>query len=125
MQIARFEDGKIIERWGSSDELGMLLKQGRDAMPLHVRADPPKWIKSNAASPVPASKTLKDNDPAFSFNGTPSVWRQKVKVKENSRRRKPDLSNPVRFGVVRSTGQCNTACSLSAGVWKPKVFRGR
>ena len=26
---------------------------------------------------------------------------------------------------VRSTGQCNTACSLSAGVWKPKVFRGR
>jgi hypothetical protein len=29
------------------------------------------------------------------------------------------------FRVVRSTGQCNTACSLSAGVWKPKVFRGR
>ena len=27
--------------------------------------------------------------------------------------------------VVRSTGQCNAACSLSAGVWKPKVFRGR
>jgi 2-polyprenyl-6-methoxyphenol hydroxylase-like FAD-dependent oxidoreductase len=26
---------------------------------------------------------------------------------------------------ARSTGQCNTACSLSAGVWKPKVFRGR
>ena len=26
---------------------------------------------------------------------------------------------------VRSTGQCDTACSLSAGVWKPKVFRGR
>ena len=26
---------------------------------------------------------------------------------------------------VRSTGQCNAACSLSAGVWKPKVFRGR
>jgi hypothetical protein len=24
-----------------------------------------------------------------------------------------------------STGQCNTACSLSAGVSKPKVFRGR
>ena len=24
---------------------------------------------------------------------------------------------------MRSTGQCNTACSLSAGVWKPKVFR--
>ena len=31
----------------------------------------------------------------------------------------------VSFGPVRSTGQCNTACSLSAGVWKPKVFRGR
>ena len=31
------------------------------------------------------------------------------------------------FGIerVRSTGQCNTACSLSAGVSKPKVFRGR
>ena len=27
--------------------------------------------------------------------------------------------------IARSTGQCNTACSLSAGVWKPKVFRGR
>jgi hypothetical protein len=31
----------------------------------------------------------------------------------------------VRTWGVRSTGQCNTACSLSAGVWKPKVFRGR
>ena len=29
------------------------------------------------------------------------------------------------FATVRSTGQCNTACSLSAGVSKPKVFRGR
>jgi hypothetical protein len=28
MQIARFEDGKIVERWGSSDELGILLKLG-------------------------------------------------------------------------------------------------
>jgi carbonic anhydrase len=27
--------------------------------------------------------------------------------------------------VVSSTGQCNTACSLSAGVSKPKVLRGR
>jgi hypothetical protein len=26
---------------------------------------------------------------------------------------------------VSSTGQCNTCCSLSAGVSKPKVFRGR
>ena len=31
----------------------------------------------------------------------------------------------VFFQSVRSTGQCNTACSLSAGVSKPKVFRGR
>ena len=29
------------------------------------------------------------------------------------------------YHYVRSTDQCNTACSLSAGVWKPKVFRGR
>jgi predicted ester cyclase len=28
MQIARFEDSKIVERRGSSDELGMLLKLG-------------------------------------------------------------------------------------------------
>ena len=35
------------------------------------------------------------------------------------------LQPNVRFWGVRSTGQCNTACSLSAGVWKPKVFRGR
>jgi hypothetical protein len=31
----------------------------------------------------------------------------------------------VHYQTVRSTGQCNTACSLSAGVSKPKVFRGR
>ena len=31
----------------------------------------------------------------------------------------------VRTELVRSTGQCNTFCSLSAGVSKPKVFRGR
>jgi len=31
----------------------------------------------------------------------------------------------VRSHLVRSTGQRNTACSLSAGVSKPKVFRGR
>jgi hypothetical protein len=34
-------------------------------------------------------------------------------------------SRNVNYAPVRSTGQCNTACSLSAGVWKPKVFRGR
>ena len=31
----------------------------------------------------------------------------------------------VRYVAVSSTDQCNTACSLSAGVSKPKVFRGR
>ena len=36
--------------------------------------------------------------------------------------RRPEMCD---FSLVRSTGQCNTACSLSAGVWKPKVFRGR
>jgi len=30
-----------------------------------------------------------------------------------------------RLEVVSSTGQCNTSRSLSAGVLKPKVFRGR
>lgn len=30
MQIARFEDGKIAERWGSSDELGILKQLGVD-----------------------------------------------------------------------------------------------
>ena len=28
MQIARFKDGKIVERWGSSDELGILKQIG-------------------------------------------------------------------------------------------------
>ena len=28
MQIGRFEDGKIVERWGSSDELGILQQLG-------------------------------------------------------------------------------------------------
>src|SRR5262249_1500907 len=31
----------------------------------------------------------------------------------------------VRFWAAGSTGHCNTARSLSAGVSKPKVFRGR
>ncbi|MBA2550007.1 MAG: ester cyclase, partial [Nocardioidaceae bacterium] len=28
VQIGRFEDGKIVERWGSSDELGILQQLG-------------------------------------------------------------------------------------------------
>jgi steroid delta-isomerase-like uncharacterized protein len=28
MQISRFEDGKMVERWGSSDELGILKQLG-------------------------------------------------------------------------------------------------
>jgi hypothetical protein len=31
----------------------------------------------------------------------------------------------VRFTPVSSIGQCNTSCSLLAGVSKAKVFRGR
>ena len=33
MQIARFESGKNVERWGSSDELGILLKLGAKVSP--------------------------------------------------------------------------------------------
>lgn len=29
VQIGRFEDGKIVERWGSSDELGILHQLGK------------------------------------------------------------------------------------------------
>jgi hypothetical protein len=36
-----------------------------------------------------------------------------------------DLTDYVGSWGVRSTGQCNTAFSLSAGASKPKVFRGR
>jgi predicted ester cyclase len=28
LQISRFKDGKMVERWGSSDELGMLHQLG-------------------------------------------------------------------------------------------------
>ncbi len=31
VQIARFEDGRIAERWGSSDELGILRQLGVDS----------------------------------------------------------------------------------------------
>jgi len=30
VQIGRFEGGKIVERWGSSDELGILKQLGVD-----------------------------------------------------------------------------------------------
>lgn len=30
MQISRFRDGKMVERWGSSDELGILRQIGKD-----------------------------------------------------------------------------------------------
>jgi hypothetical protein len=39
---------------------------------------------------------------------------------------RPRESSPnVRFARVSSIGQCNTSCSLLAGVSKAKVFRGR
>lgn len=33
VQIARFHDGKIVERWGSSDELGILKQLGARVSP--------------------------------------------------------------------------------------------
>ena len=36
-----------------------------------------------------------------------------------------DIRVNVRFQGVSSIGQCNTSCSLLAGVSKAKVFRGR
>ncbi len=33
MQIARYEGGKIVERWGSSDQLGMLQQIGATSIP--------------------------------------------------------------------------------------------
>ena len=32
VQISKFKDGKMVERWGSSDELGMLLQLGVAAL---------------------------------------------------------------------------------------------
>jgi hypothetical protein len=37
----------------------------------------------------------------------------------------PKLPAHLRFRGVSSIGQCNTSCSLLAGVSKAKVFRGR
>ena len=36
VQIARFEDGKLVERWGSSDQLGILQQIGADAAKAHA-----------------------------------------------------------------------------------------
>ena len=38
MQIARFEKGKIVERWGSSDELGILKQIGAQVEPASAGA---------------------------------------------------------------------------------------
>jgi len=33
LQISKFRDGKMVERWGSSDQLGMLQQIGASAIP--------------------------------------------------------------------------------------------
>ena len=38
MQISKFKDGKMVERWGSSDELGMLQQLGVAALPAQARS---------------------------------------------------------------------------------------
>jgi steroid delta-isomerase-like uncharacterized protein len=38
MQISKFKDGKMVERWGSSDELGMLKQLGVVALPAQGRS---------------------------------------------------------------------------------------
>jgi steroid delta-isomerase-like uncharacterized protein len=38
MQISKFKDGKMVERWGSSDELGMLRQLGVAAPPAQARS---------------------------------------------------------------------------------------
>jgi len=38
MQISKFRDGKMVERWGSSDELGMLQQLGVIAPPAQSRS---------------------------------------------------------------------------------------
>jgi steroid delta-isomerase-like uncharacterized protein len=38
MQISKFKDGKMVERWGSSDELGMLQQLGVAAPPAQGRS---------------------------------------------------------------------------------------
>ena len=48
------------------------------------------------------------------------AWRAQLVVHEV-----PAAPNNDRFQGVSSIGQCNTSCSLLAGVSKAKVFRGR
>jgi len=38
MQISKFKDGKMVERWGSSDELGMLQQLGVAVVPAQSRS---------------------------------------------------------------------------------------
>jgi steroid delta-isomerase-like uncharacterized protein len=38
MQISKFKDGKMVERWGSSDELGMLQQLGIGVLPTQSRS---------------------------------------------------------------------------------------
>jgi hypothetical protein len=33
MQLSRFENGQIVERWGSSDELGIMQQLGAEVAP--------------------------------------------------------------------------------------------
>jgi hypothetical protein len=41
VQIARFRDGKIVERWGNSDQLGILQQIGARATSAWCPSDPP------------------------------------------------------------------------------------
>jgi predicted ester cyclase len=38
MQISKFKDGKMVERWGSSDELGLLQQLGVAPLPAQARS---------------------------------------------------------------------------------------
>ena len=38
VQISKFKDGKMVERWGSSDELGLLQQLGVAALPAQSRS---------------------------------------------------------------------------------------